>query len=65
MEQVVLHPKFDRRNELNDMAVLKLSKRVNLTDTIQPICLPTEDERLENEFAYVAGDSTYNLNKFF
>jgi secreted trypsin-like serine protease len=39
----------------NDIAVLKLNRKVTLTETIQTVCLPAEDETIEDGTAIVAG----------
>nr|XP_037279881.1 trypsin alpha-3-like [Rhipicephalus microplus] len=38
-----LHPAYDDRTLMNDIAVLELPHELNFSDTVQPVCLPTED----------------------
>lgn len=47
IERKTPHEKFDSVSFQNDIAILKLSRKVKLTPGVQPICLPT-DESLRN-----------------
>lgn len=38
-----LHPGYDDRTLMNDIAVLELSHELQFSDHVQPVCLPTED----------------------
>ncbi|KAL1425306.1 hypothetical protein MTO96_019319 [Rhipicephalus appendiculatus] len=38
-----LHPGYVDKTLLNDIAVLELSRELKFSDTVQPVCLPTED----------------------
>jgi len=42
--EVHVHPKFDEFSLTYDIALLKLSRPVQYTDHISPICLPSKDE---------------------
>lgn len=59
IDTVIIHPNFDKKNLHNDIALLRLSTKVNMTyDNVQPICLPTSDEELselENKMLTVTG----------
>jgi len=45
--RVVVHPKFnDPRRWQNDISVVKLSRPIKFSDTIQPACLPAQNERV-------------------
>lgn len=37
-----IHPKYNRANHMNDIALLKLSEPMKMTTTMKPICLPKE-----------------------
>lgn len=37
---VITHPSYDFRTKKNDIALIKLTKPVQLNDNVQPICLP-------------------------
>lgn len=60
-ERIVVHPNFasargDRTNFDNDIALIKLTSRVNLGPNLNPICLPTANMSLvENELGTVSG----------
>ncbi|XP_055053069.2 mannan-binding lectin serine protease 1 [Misgurnus anguillicaudatus] len=61
VERVVLHPQFDSHNYNNDIALVKLSMEVALSEFIRPVCLPrpaVEDNDLmpqPNTMGVVAG----------
>lgn len=40
VERIVLHPNFQPNNYNNDIALLKLSQRVEFHELIRPVCLP-------------------------
>ncbi|KFB49701.1 hypothetical protein ZHAS_00018204 [Anopheles sinensis] len=40
----MVHPEFSRQNVAHDIAIVKLSSAIEMTDFIQPACLWTEDE---------------------
>jgi secreted trypsin-like serine protease len=46
VEAVYIHPNYDAGSVTYDVALLKLSKPIQFTDHIQPICLPYQDEPL-------------------
>ncbi|XP_018332507.1 CLIP domain-containing serine protease 2 [Agrilus planipennis] len=61
VEERIAHEKYQPRdpNQYNDIALLRLSRAVNFTDYIKPVCLPTSSELINNDFVgttmYVAG----------
>jgi len=44
VDEVVFHKDFDEVTMNNDIAVMHLSRPVNFTDNILPICLPKRDQ---------------------
>jgi len=46
IDAVYVHPEFEVDTTSYDVALLKLSKPINFTDHIAPICLPYQDEPL-------------------
>lgn len=52
--EIIPHPQYNPNNpsKHHDIALLKLARKVNFTDFIQPICLPL----LEYDLGLVAGD---------
>lgn len=57
-EKIFVHPKWDssRVSNGNDIALIKLSKHITVSDKIQPACLPKTNSILANNFAcYVTG----------
>lgn len=61
VETIQLHEKFNKTSFDNDIAVIKLSDRADMSDragrsgNIWPICLPPPGVQLENKNGYVAG----------
>ncbi|KAG2462491.1 MASP1 protease, partial [Polypterus senegalus] len=43
-EKIVLHERFDPKNYNNDIALVKLKKKVKMSQFIMPVCLPTTDQ---------------------
>ncbi|XP_014068114.2 serine protease 27 [Salmo salar] len=43
VDEIVLHPAYDRSTQDNDIALLRLSSPVNFTDYIFPVCLASSD----------------------
>ncbi|XP_037517402.2 mast cell protease 1A [Rhipicephalus sanguineus] len=41
--RATLHPGYDDRTLMNDIAVLELSHELQFSNRVQPVCLPTED----------------------
>lgn len=42
-EKIFIHEKFNQTKPLNDIALIKLSKRVNLANHVSTLCLPDKD----------------------
>ncbi|KAM9342494.1 chymotrypsin-like elastase family member 2A [Pholidichthys leucotaenia] len=54
--KILLHPYWDSYNMRNDIALIKLSTPVTLTDQIKLACLPNNGEILDHNFpCYVTG----------
>eukprot|EP00057_Strongylocentrotus_purpuratus_P011161 XP_011665635.1 PREDICTED: uncharacterized protein LOC585547 isoform X4 [Strongylocentrotus purpuratus] len=51
--EVIQHPFYDRFTLVNDIAILKLASPLNITNEVQPICLPTMDETIPQPGQYV------------
>lgn len=55
-ERVFKHESYNlQKNEENDIALIKLNKKVPFNDYIRPICLPPPDLNTEGKNGYVAG----------
>ena len=46
IEKIVIHPKFKPNDYVFgcDIAIVKTKKQIQFTPTVQPICLPTEED---------------------
>lgn len=44
-DEYYIHPGYDSFQLLNDIAVVRLPRRVRFTDAIAPVCLPTRTTR--------------------
>ncbi|KAB0799854.1 hypothetical protein PPYR_07734 [Photinus pyralis] len=57
VEEEIVHPFYNRFTFINDIALLRLDKRVSLTDYVRPICLPKSQEDLATygETLYTTG----------
>ncbi|XP_028360997.1 enteropeptidase [Phyllostomus discolor] len=44
VDQIVIHPQYNKRTKNNDIAMMHLEFKVNYTDYVQPICLPEESQ---------------------
>ena len=42
---VLVHPYWNKGTYDNDLALLKMDKKVTFSTTLQPICLPTVNEK--------------------
>lgn len=48
VSRIVLHPNYDSDSSNNDIALLRLSSAVTLTDYIRPVCLAASDSVFNN-----------------
>lgn len=57
VSRIFLHPEFNNRTGINDIAVLKLSRPVVFTKRVGPICLPRSDDYsiIYNQSAIITG----------
>uniref|UniRef100_A0A1B0AZG9 Peptidase S1 domain-containing protein n=1 Tax=Glossina palpalis gambiensis TaxID=67801 RepID=A0A1B0AZG9_9MUSC len=58
IESIIAHPDYNSRSGHNDIALIRLAANVNFTDSIQPICLPLPETRVNltgGEILTVAG----------
>ncbi|XP_076590722.1 mannan-binding lectin serine protease 1 isoform X3 [Chaetodon auriga] len=68
VEEIFLHPNFQPDNYNNDIALLKLTERVEFNEVIRPVCLPPPHSKddppapLPNSLGVVAGWGISNLN---
>ena len=54
--QMIKHPNFTMADPPNDIALVKLKTRVEITDYVRPICLPPSGKTLSPGMSgYVAG----------
>lgn len=49
VEAIIAHPNFQQKTFKNDIALIKLDRRVPLSDGIAPACLPYDDLKLANQ----------------
>ncbi|KAB0796378.1 hypothetical protein PPYR_10439 [Photinus pyralis] len=71
IEKKIRHPQYNRRLGLNDIALLRLNRKVAFTDYIRPICLPDAETRYARigeimtltGFGRVATDKNYAIIK--
>ncbi|XP_042871424.1 uncharacterized protein LOC122252818 [Penaeus japonicus] len=64
--RVNVHPDYSKPALQNDIAVLRLSSRLNYNERIRPICLPTSDVNVQDQLATVSGwgrDEDFKLQK--
>lgn len=57
IKSFTIHPKYDETNFLNDIAIIKLSKKLHLDQKIQVACLPQKKlyPQMDNISAYIIG----------
>uniref|UniRef100_A0A1B0FEG8 limulus clotting factor C n=1 Tax=Glossina morsitans morsitans TaxID=37546 RepID=A0A1B0FEG8_GLOMM len=58
VDHIILHPKYTVRSTSNDVALVKLDRKVEFKTHIKPICLPATQRSIEvnvNEKIFVAG----------
>lgn len=60
---LIQHPKYDKENKLNDVAIIKLTDEIEFNNFIQPACLPIDDNYPSNEIdAWAAGWGKLKFN---
>ncbi|XP_064078488.1 trypsin-1-like [Macrobrachium nipponense] len=55
VKSIVIHPKYERSNMDNDIAILRLASPAILNDQVNPICLPDANKDFSNVKAIVTG----------
>ena len=52
ISKVILHNDFDHHNYQNDIALVKLNRRVHFSKHVRPVCIPTSKSKymLSNTF---------------
>lgn len=55
IETVRIHPSYSRSTLQNDVAVLKLTKRIEYSQRVAPVCLPTSDIPTDGKRATITG----------
>ena len=56
VNQIILHPKYHPESLNNDIALIMLEKPVSFNNYIQPICLPSVNEKIQyGKVCYVSG----------
>ncbi|RWS21060.1 trypsin-1-like protein, partial [Leptotrombidium deliense] len=60
VEKIISHENFGttKRQHNNDIALLKLDTEIKFNDKMRPICLPTEDMKLFDNFVLVSKGNT-------
>jgi secreted trypsin-like serine protease len=53
--KIINHSAYDTTSHVNDIAILKLAKKVTFSASVRPICIPEEDQAYENRQATVVG----------
>ncbi|KAG8283310.1 serine-type endopeptidase activity protein [Homalodisca vitripennis] len=43
IEKIILHPEFNNSIKTNDIGLIKLDRKIEFTDLIKPICLPSSE----------------------
>ena len=53
--KIINHSGYDTTTHVNDIALLKLAKKVTFSASVRPICVPEEDQSYDNRQATVVG----------
>lgn len=61
IEKVFYHYGYDDRALLNDMVVIKLSRKIKFTKKVQPIKMAEEDMDFEHQIGFVSGWGRTNI----
>lgn len=51
VDQIRIHENFQRHGFLNDIALIKLNRKVDFNERIKCICLPTENDKHKSDFS--------------
>ena len=62
MTKKIVHPDYNFFTYENDLALLKLEKRVTFQDNIIPICLPANDDLLVGKCAFTVPAMIYTYS---
>ena len=62
IEEKIKHEQYDEERFLNDIALIRLSKKVYFTDFIKPICLPSPLASKNTDYS-IAGWGEGNANR--
>ena len=66
VSRVIKHPQFSMQNLRHDVALLKLSRAVNLGGKINTVCLPKHGSRVsQGTNCYVTGNNLKSLANFW
>ena len=55
VDGIIIHESFDRRSVRNDIALIRMEKKVIFTPDVKHICLPDPKMELEDQSAFVIG----------
>jgi len=55
IEKVFINPHFVKKTFNNDIALIKMKSKVDFTDYIRPVCLPSKDRSYNNHSTIVVG----------
>nr|XP_027211158.1 transmembrane protease serine 9-like [Penaeus vannamei] len=58
VSQIIEHPDYQPGNEINDIALIKLSSPVQVSDTVLPVCMPPPNPTYAGKTATVTGWGT-------
>ncbi|XP_042870523.1 trypsin alpha-3-like [Penaeus japonicus] len=58
VSQIIEHPNYQPGNEINDIALVKLSSPVTVSDTVLPVCMPPPKPTYAGKTATVTGWGT-------
>lgn len=61
--EVITHPEWNTTHDTRydaDLAIIKLKNSVEFSEHIQPVCLPTSDEKVFEVTGFVASYGTYS-----
>lgn len=64
VEQIFLHPDFQPDNYNNDIALLRLTERVEFTQLIQPVCLPPPHSKVPQTLLPSTTTDTVDYNRY-